>query len=84
MAVVLGVGVMLGVTVSLGVAVVTGVAVALDVAVGLCVGVAVGMADTQAPFWQIWPISSHERQTWSVPQTSQMRPQSATVQHPPG
>jgi hypothetical protein len=77
-------GVELGVAVMLGVVVLMGVAVALGVAVGLCVGVAVGLADTQVPFWHSWPTSSHEWQMWSVPQTSQSSPQSAAVQQPPG
>ena len=54
-----------------------GVLELMEVLVGVMVG-------TQVPFWQICPTSSHERQTWSAPQTWQASPQSATVQQPPG
>ena len=57
--------------------VLVGVLVLTEVLEGVMVG-------TQVPFWQSCPTSSHERQTWSDPQTWQASPQSATVQHPPG
>jgi hypothetical protein len=45
-----------------------GVGVGEFVGVLVLVGVVVG---TQVPSWQSWPTSSHERQTWSDPQTWQ-------------
>jgi len=47
-------------------------------------GVVVVVAGTQAPSWQTWPTAAQGWQTWSDPQARQARPQSASVQQPPG
>ena len=44
----------------------------------------VGGLETQLPFWQTCPNSSQVWQVWSVPQTRQTSPQSASAQQPPG